>query len=217
MSTPSSSPDFRHEAAPQSDEALLESHSKPKGTGTGVAGLVSVAFAFLLCFGGVYLERSAGDYSDKSYNEDARVSQGGPSKPKSVDWVAFGEKQFNLACVTCHMPTGVGQPGLYPPLAGSEWVQGSEEHLIRIVLHGLTGPVTVAGQEFTGAIQMPSFGKFPGSSYNWRDDQVAAVLTYIRQAWGNTAPAVTPEKVAEIRTKENRTTPWTVGELPAVP
>lgn len=214
MSTPSPF-DPRHEAAPQSDEALLESHVGPKAGGASVGSVVSVLFAFALCFAGVYLERTAGDYSDKSYNEDARAFAGGSSKPKAVDMVAFGKKQYGLACITCHQPTGLGQPGLYPPLAASEWVNGSEERLIRIVLHGLTGPITVAGQQFSGSVQMPNFAK--GGSYNWRDDQIAAVLTYIRQDWGNKAGPITTEKVAEIRTKEARSTPWTAEELEKLP
>jgi mono/diheme cytochrome c family protein len=214
MSTPST-PDHRNEEAAQSDEALIQGHTASKGTGASAGSIVSVLFAFLLCFAGVYLERTAGGYDVKSYDEDARSSAGGSAKPKAVDMVAFGKKQYLSACVTCHQPNGLGQPGMYPPLAGSEWVNGSEERVIRIVLHGLSGPVTVAGQQFTGAVQMPNFGK--GGSYNWRDDQIAAVLTYVRQEWGNKAPAVTTEKVADIRTKENRSTPWTAEELSKLP
>lgn len=213
----SSSPnsDFRHEPASQSDETLLTDHVQAPGTGASVGAVVSVLFAFLLCFAGIYLERTSGGYSEKAYNEDAVASAGGPQKPKAVDMVAFGRKQYNLACVTCHQPDGNGQPGMYPPLAGSEWVTGSEERVARIVLHGLTGPITVKGQTFSGAVQMPMFAK--GGSYNWRDDQIAAVLTFIRQEWGNKAGPITPEKVAEIRTKDNRTTPWTVEELEKIP
>lgn len=214
MSTPSSF-DPRQEAASQSDEALLESHASTTCSGASIGTIVSVLFAFLLCFAGIYLERSAGDYSDKSYNEDARLAAGGPSKPKAVDMVAYGKKQYASVCITCHQATGMGQPGTYPRLAGSEWVTGSEERLIRIVLHGLTGPITVAGETTSGSIQMPTFAK--GGSYNWRDDQIAAVLTYIRQEWGNKAGPITTEKVAEIRTKENRSTPWTAAELSKIP
>lgn len=216
MSTPSNN-DPRHEIASQTDDAVLSQHSSESSGSRGLGSVFSVVFAFLLCFAGIYLERSAGRYDGHAYNEDAADYPAAPAGPKSVDMVALGLKQYNAACVTCHQSTGLGQPGTYPPLAGSEWVNGSEERAIRIVLHGLTGPITVAGQEYSGSVQMPSFGKFAGSSYNWRDDQVAAVLTYVRQAWGNTGAAVTPEKVAEIRNKENRTTPWTVAELEKIP
>jgi mono/diheme cytochrome c family protein len=192
-----------------SDEALLETH-EVSGSASGSGKLTALVFvvSLILCFAGVYLERNSADFSVLAYNEDARGSgaPGGAAKP--VDMVAFGKKQFLSACVTCHQATGLGLPGTYPPLAGSEWVQGSEERLVRIVLFGLTGPLKVAGHEFPGTTPMPSFGKVPGSGYNWRDDQIAAVLTYIRQEWGNKAPAVS---------KTNRTQPWTVHELESFP
>lgn len=200
-----------------SDETLLEKH---EASGAGSSGkLTALVFvvSLVLCFAGVYLERNSADFSVLAYNEDARGSGAPSGAAKPVDMVAFGKKQFLSACVTCHQATGLGLPGTYPPLAGSEWVQGSEERLVRIVLFGLTGPVKVAGHEFPGTTPMPSFGKVPGSGYNWRDDQIAAVLTYIRQEWGNKAPPVTTEKVAEIRSKTNRTQAWTVQELEAFP
>ena len=108
-------------------------------------------------------------------------------------------------------------PGVYPPLAGSEWVVGSEERLIRIVLYGLQGKLTVKGTEFPGTVPMPSFGKVAGSGYNWSDDKIAAVLTYVRSEWGNAAAPITTEKVAEIHAKEGDHKPWTPDELQKFP
>lgn len=210
--------DFNKNAEALSDEALLEKHEAAATSGSsGKLTALVFAVSLVLCSAGVYLDRNSADFSALAYNEDARGAGGSAGAPKPVDMVAFGKKQFMQACVTCHQATGLGLPGTYPPLAGSEWVQGSEERLVRIVLFGLTGPVQVAGQSFPGTTPMPSFGKVPGSGYNWRDDQIAAVLTYIRQEWGNKAPPVTTEKVAEIRSKTNRSQPWTVQELEAVP
>lgn len=203
---------------PLSDESLLERHEDSASAGSsGKLTALVFAVSLVLCFAGVYLDRNSADFSALAYNEDARGSLVSSGAPKPVDMVAFGKKQFLQACVTCHQATGLGLPGTYPPLAGSEWVQGSEERLVRIVLFGLSGPVKVAGQTFPGTTAMPSFGKVPGSGYNWRDDQIAAVLTYIRQEWGNKAPPISTEKVAEIRSKTNRTQPWTVQELEAFP
>ena len=75
-------------------------------------------------------------------------------------------------------------PGVYPPLDGSEWVNGDPERVIRIVLYGLKGDVHVEGHLFNAAA-MPVFGQVAQSAYNWNDEKVAAVLTYVRQAWGN--------------------------------
>ena len=90
--------------------------------------------------------------------------------------------------------TGQGIPNIYPPLAGSEFANGSEEAVVRIVLHGLSGPITVEGKQFNN--QMPAFG---ASGFAWTDAKIAWVLTYVRQEWGNKAPEVTEETVTRIR------------------
>lgn len=211
--------DSRLERSAQADESLLQAHTPTAGAPGGCSGLplsLSLGFAALAFFTGVYLDRHAGNFSALAYNEDAALTVGGAAAAaKPIDPVVLGKKQYASACITCHQPNGLGTPGTYPPLAGSEWVNGSEERLIRIVLHGLNGDVKVGDKVFNGA--MPSFGKVPGSGYNWRDDQIAAVLTYVRQEWGNKAAPITPEKVAAIRTKENRDKPWTAPELTAIP
>ena len=109
----------------------------------------------------------------------------------------------------CHQVDGAGKEGIYPPLAGSEWVMGDEAKLVRIILHGLTGPVEVAGETFSGA--MPGWGGMLA------DPDIAAVATYIRSAWGNKAAPVTAAKVTAIRSKTtSRKTPWTMPELAQV-
>lgn len=146
---------------------------------------------------------------------DGRYVKGAGGPVAKIDPKVVGKSLYNGggSCVSCHLPGGTGIPAMYPPLAGSDWVTGSEERLIRTVLHGLTGEINVSGQKFNSPVQMPGFGQ--GQQYNWTDDKVAAVLTYIRSEWGNNAAPVTPEKVAEIRGKENRgaNKPWTAAEL----
>jgi mono/diheme cytochrome c family protein len=159
----------------------------------------------------VYFQRYSGNFSSLVYNEEVQGSGGGGAAGPvaAVDPVAAGKKIFAINCVTCHQASGQGLPGAYPPLAGSEWVVGNEEALVRILLHGLGGPVTVKGATFNGA--MPSFGPL-GS--NWKDDKIAYVLSYIRQEWGNKAPPVTKETVARIRTATaSRNKAWTAAEL----
>ena len=123
----------------------------------------------------------------------------------------MGKKLFNTSpyCVTCHQATGQGIPGVYPPLAGSEWVNGPEDRVIRILLGGLKGPVKVKGQEFSSAA-MPSFG---AAGFNFSDEKIAAVLTYVRQEWGNKAPGVDPAKVAQIRQQIGDHKEWSQDEL----
>lgn len=121
-------------------------------------------------------------------------------------------KSLYQNCVACHQPTGLGVAAVFPPLAGSEVVNGSEEHLIRILLHGLAGKVTVNQVIYNG--NMPAFGL--GLGFNWSDEKVAAVLTYVRQAWTNKSGPITKAQVTAIRIKANRKTPWTAAELETI-
>jgi mono/diheme cytochrome c family protein len=120
-----------------------------------------------------------------------------------------GKVVYSTTCAACHQATGEGVEGTYPPLAGSEIVNGDEAKVVRIVLHGLTGPVEVAGETYSG--MMPPWGGV------LKDPELAAVLTYVRSAWGNKAAPVTTAKVAAIRAATaSRTTPWTAAELATV-
>lgn len=111
-------------------------------------------------------------------------------------------------CATCHQPTGLGTPGVYPPLAGSEIATGPASVPIRIVMRGLSGPLTVKGQQFNGL--MPAYGV----GVEMSDAEVAAVLTHVRSSFGNTAGAVNPEEVARERAAiASKTGSWTAAEL----
>lgn len=172
-------------------------------------------FSGLIFFAGTYLNRYSGHFDPHIYDENAKPTKGGAVETKQ-DPLVVGQKLFNnAACNTCHMPTGLGQPGAIPPLAESEWANASEERVVRIVLYGLQGPITVKGANYNSA--MPAFGRVAGSGFNWTDDKVAAVLTYVRQAFGNTSGPITTEKVAEIRTKEGDHKPFTAEELQQIP
>lgn len=97
-------------------------------------------------------------------------------------------------CITCHQADGNGLPASgFPPLSGTEWVTGSEERLVKIILKGMMGPITVKEKNYEGLVPMTPFAGL------LNDEEVAAVATYIRNAFGNSAPVVQPEKVKEIR------------------
>jgi mono/diheme cytochrome c family protein len=116
-----------------------------------------------------------------------------------------GAAVFGRTCQTCHQANGNGMPGTFPPLAGSDIAAGDKTMLIKLVLHGLQGPITVKGQRYNNV--MP-----PWQSLS--DGELAAVLSYVRHSFGNNAPAVTAEDVARERAAtSSRTTPWTIGEL----
>jgi len=120
-----------------------------------------------------------------------------------------GKTVYSTTCAACHQATGEGVEGTYPPLANSEWVNGDEAKVVRIVLHGLTGPVEVAGETYAG--MMPPWGGV------LKDADIAAVLPYVRSAWGNKAAPITAAKVAAIRAATtSRAAPWTAADLAQV-
>lgn len=123
---------------------------------------------------------------------------------------ADGPTIYAATCKACHQANGLGTPGQFPPLVGSEWVTGSEERLLRIILHGVTGEIEVEGETFNGA--MPTWGPL------FKDEELAAVATYVRNSWGNKAAPVSAATVTRVRLKyQTRTTPWTVKELQSPP
>ena len=103
----------------------------------------------------------------------------------------MGQEAYML-CFVCHGASGEGMPYVGPPLAGSEWVSGPVENLIRMQFRGLNGPIKVKGEEWNGL--MPPNAPALGS-----DEKIAAVLTFVRNSWGNEASVVTAEEVAAYR------------------
>ncbi len=121
-------------------------------------------------------------------------------------FVAQGAATYNLLCTACHLPQGQGQEGLAPPLAGSEWVDGPDSRLIRIVLQGVGGRISVAGKDY--ALDMPGLGAALG------DEQIAQVLSYIRRSFGHEQPVVETAAVEKIRAaSKDRGAEWTADEL----
>ena len=119
-----------------------------------------------------------------------------------------GEAIYQTRCMSCHQVNGEGIAGVFPPLVDTEWVVGDKGRLIRIVLNGMTGEMKVNDVTSSGA--MPPWNAF------LNDEQVAAVLTYVRNAWDNGASAVTVAEVSSVRkATENRKNPWTMEELMA--
>ncbi len=214
--------DPRHEPSNLPDDKLIAAHDQAAGGEPDKQAnyrLLPLALLFifsgLIFYAGTYLNRYAGLYSGEIFDERLLPTDGKPIAAV-IDPVVLGRRQYALACVTCHMPNGLGIPNLYPPLAGTEWVVGSEERLVAILVHGLKGPVTVKGNVYNAAV-MPAFGQVAGGGYNWSDERIAAVLTYIRQEWGNQAGPISTEQVRELRTRVGNRAEWTEAELMAMP
>jgi mono/diheme cytochrome c family protein len=215
--------DSRVDQAAVTDDILIAAHEKVLGPQPDEKAHyrllpLNLLFLFsgLIFFGGTYLGRYAGNFNPSIYNENVVHGSTGGTAAAPVNPVEVGRKLYNnAACNTCHQANGLGVPGAIPPLVNSDWVTGSEERLIRVVLHGIQGPIKVNGVDYNSA--MPAFGRVAGSGYNWSDDKVAAVLTYIRQEWGNQAGPISTEKVAEVRAKEGDHKPWLAAELEKLP
>jgi len=115
---------------------------------------------------------------------------------------------YDALCLNCHQPEGKGLPGVYPSIAGSDWVAGAPDRLIKMLTHGLSGPIRVNGQDFKQVAPLP----MPPMGLN--DQQVADVLSYVRANFDNKSPAITPEQVKTIRAAiQERATPWTAEDL----
>jgi mono/diheme cytochrome c family protein len=132
-----------------------------------------------------------------------------PAGTPAVAAAGSGEQLYQQRCVSCHQADGQGLAGAFPPLAGSEYALAANKAVpIRIVLHGMQGPVTVKGVQYNGV--MPP----GGAGIALSDEEAAAVLTYVRSAWGNNASAVTPQEVASERAApRDATGPTTAEEL----
>src|ERR1700682_4391246 len=148
-------------------------------------------YGLTIFFGGASLGRYSGNFSG-----DGLDPLGGASRPNKkgnqnqnegpivMTSAERGKKIFLANCAVCHQPNGLGAAGQgYPPLAGSEYVNGGTRRLGMIVLKGLQGPLTVKGQSFGTAVMQPW-------DKTLSDAKIADVLTYIRQEWGNSGGPV---------------------------
>jgi mono/diheme cytochrome c family protein len=190
---------------------LLREKPEPTEGFSPIPIFVLFVFSALIFVAGIYMGTKSGNFSPLAFDVTADYSApASVGPPAPVDLPKLGARLYNQ-CSVCHQPTGVGVAGAFPPLAGSPFVTGDEERLIKIVTHGLTGPVEVLGATYN-SIMPPQVG----AATELRNDPVrlAAVLTHIRASFGNSAAPVTPEKVKEVWTAVGaRTKGWTIAEL----
>ncbi len=184
--------------------------SEPGASSTVLPIWLVVVLLLLLFTSAWTFERRGGWFEAKVYHPFTSMPDA--YQPPAVDagLYGLGEKVYNKpTCASCHQAHGKGMPGQFPSLVGTSWVNEAEPgRIIRIVLHGVQGPMDVDGQQFNNAM-VP-----------WKDvltdEEIAAVITYVRgqKEWGNKASEVTPERVKAVREKEKaRTQSWTAEEL----
>jgi len=172
--------------------------------------VAAIAIAFL--WGGWYLGRFGGDFNRTTHvafaQREAGIAASASAQTAAAvsDPVQAGQRVFAKHCVACHQENGMGITGAFPPVVGSTWVTGPPETLVRILLHGMQGPVEVAGVTYNGA--MPAWKEV------LKDEEIAAVSTYLRQWAPNAASKVTTQQSAALRTVHaDRAAAWTAAEL----
>ena len=117
----------------------------------------------------------------------ARAKEGKLDKESQI---AAGKALFGGTCSTCHQPNGEGIENVFPPLAKSDYLNADKKRAIGIPINGLTGSVTVNGKIYNSV--MPPMS-------NLADDEIANILTYVFNSWGNSGAVVTQDEVAAIR------------------
>ena len=115
-----------------------------------------------------------------------------PPQPDIQKSIAEGKKVFSKYCISCHQADGGGVPYLNPPLIKTSYVLGNKDSLIHIILHGLNQNIEIEDQVFSNT--MPALNIL-------KDQEIADVLTYVRNSFGNKASAVTPAEVKSMRSK----------------
>ena len=111
-------------------------------------------------------------------------------KAAPPSYMSIGKTIYTQHCMTCHQIDGSGAQNMIPPLIKTEYVLGPKERIVRIVLNGMKGEITVNGDMYSGEMPAQPFLK---------DEEIAAVLSYIRNSFGNKASAVTIDEVKKVR------------------
>ena len=187
---------------------LMREKEEPQEGFSPVPIFLMFIFAALCFWGGVYLVEHSGGYRWDAYSPDFNPSAGAP-KPIEIALFDRGAKVYRNQCAQCHQADGNGVLGVYPPLVASNWVTGHPQVVSRILINGLNGPILVKGSNYNG--NMPAFGS---SGLALSDKDIAGVITYIRQEWGNSASDVTVATIAEYTDLyAGRSVPWQAADL----
>lgn len=167
-------------------------------------GLLTGAFGFLI------MTIASGHSLAPHYppHDPHAVAAGAEEQEEEFVRPTDGEGLYALTCGACHQPNGGGTEGAFPPLVGSEWVNGDPETPIRIAILGVTGKITVKGEEWNSTMPPPAVES---------DEELAKILTYVREKFGAGASAITVEQIAAVRTAiGDRTESWTAEQLIAL-
>jgi len=193
------------------DRLERENHDPIEGSSLKFVNVPVILISVFLGFGISYLAMktpntafSPGDSrtTQAAQNTAQNAGQSAPGAAGDLSAIiAKGKQIFTTTCQACHQANGAGIPGAFPPLAGSEWVNGPGERMAAIILHGAQGEITVKGQKFNGV--MPTFAA------QLKLEEIAAVATYVRSSFGNQSGAVSPELVKKAQeVTKSKAGPW---------
>jgi mono/diheme cytochrome c family protein len=182
------------------------------------APVLLIGLMALLVFGGmIYLDNHSGGFDGHVYYPYKDLVQLNDAQfhDPHEDFINHGRQLFMVNCAACHQNSGMGIPGQFPYLVGSDWVNyKTPNRVVRIVLDGLQGPLVLNGQPFATSAQMTPF------QATFNDNDIAAILSFVRsnKEWNNTASDVSPDLVKSIRAKvASHVGPFSPDELLKVP
>ena len=190
-------------------DPVMREHERPRDGFEPISVWLVFIFLALVGWGGWYLGAySAGFRADVidiiPLADQGVLTRVDDEEPQVVDPMVLGGEIYSN-CAACHQADGQGIQGTFPPLVGTERVLGDPRPFVAILLNGIQGPLEVDGVLYNNL--MPAWDQFS-------DQEMAAVMTYVRQSWGNDAEAVEPELVAQVRDAlVDRDEPWTDDEL----
>jgi mono/diheme cytochrome c family protein len=168
--------------------------AEPTVTRSAAPMWIIVVTLTLLFVGGLYLDSHGGWFNPRIYGPYDNAEKLEAFQPQSgaAAVAARGKRVYESVCGICHGPDGAGKPGQFPPLAGSEWVMAKGvNRLAHIPLEGVNGTIKVEGKDWS--LNMAAMGAALS------DEDLAAVLTYVRTSWGNKAGEVTADDVHKVR------------------
>lgn len=194
-------------------KSILREGNDPHESDAPIPLWVVTITLFLVFCAGLYLAYSSGNFQADAFAPTrGAFASGLAAETGPADPMVLGKRVFTQNCIVCHQSTGLGIPGQFPPFVDSEWVLSKDwhgdNHLVKIVLYGMQGPVQVKGNTFNNVMPPQKL----------TDEQIAGVLTYIRNSWGNQAPPITVPFVKEIREETaGKEGSWTQETLQAIP
>lgn len=187
-------------------EEIVNEKESPREGYSPIPILLVFLISSLTVFSAIYIVHRSDDFDPMGFNEARRRfdwAELEDTDQAAVDPVLKAGQAVYTQCSACHQATGQGLPGAFPPLDGTEWVNGNKGRLISVVMYGMMGPIEVKGQTYNG--MMPNL--------NLQDEEIASVLTYVRQAWSNSSDAVSVDEVASVRSRFGQRSFWSPDEL----